>query len=234
MRAGGAIAIACFFVSLLIGFCCYQIAGNSLDLFIGGVLLGCIVCPPLTAIAGQTPGAALAPVGISIGIGCFWILPVWKHAIELAQWGSCMLVLCTLLLAVSFGVLLLIRLGCSTVASSAIATIAMLAWLSFPIWMSGALPGTRLHWSVLLHPLFAINGIVPQLGIWTEQQVAYGLTNVGQDAPYQLPTSAWPVIGFQSGLAMAMLLLQCVLRARPSARESSQARLYAKRSEAQS
>jgi hypothetical protein len=103
-------------------------------------------------------------------------------------------------------VLLLMGLRCSAVVSSAIATIAVLAWLSFPIWLSGALPGSQLKASVLLQPLFAINGVLPQLGIWTEQQVAYGLTNVGQDVPYQLPASPWPAITFQLALSVLMFL----------------------------
>jgi len=193
-------------VSATMGTCCYLIAGNSLDLFIGSVLLACSLTPPLAAIAGQLPGAALTVLAVAIGIGSAWILPVCKGYIAFGQWADCMMVLGTTLLMAGFAVLLLMRVGCSALGSSAIITILIMAWLTFPIWLSGALSGSRLRWPVLLHPLFVINGIVPQLGFWTEQQVAYGLTNLGQDAQYQLPQSAWLVIGFQGGLALVMFL----------------------------
>lgn len=198
-------------LSGILGICCYLLAGNTLDLFIGGVFFAALLTPPLSAFAGRLPGGIGISIAISIGIGCSWLMPVFSDVIGFGQFAMCLLVLLTFAVMLMATVELLIQLGCSPIASSAIVVVASLAWLAWPIWLSTSLSGSQLHLSVLLHPLFVINHIVDNLGIWTEQQRAYGLTNLGQDVQYQMPTSALPGIAVQCGIAglASIICLAC-------------------------
>ena len=48
---------------------------------------------------------------------------------------------------------------------------------------------------VAIHPLFAINGVLVNLGAWSHLPIAYReLTTLGQDVPYTLPASVWPMV----------------------------------------
>lgn len=207
------------FLAAILAILCYLCTGQSLDLFIGSLFLAALITPPLAAIAGQSSRALLCSLAVSLTFACCWLPLLWNYAISLAQLLQCLLVLWTFLAVAALGVVLLMSLGCGRVPSSAIITIMTLAWLTTPLWLSAALAGSQLRWSVALHPLLAINGIVPQLGIWTEQQIAYGLTNVGQDVQYQLPGSPWPIIAVHTGAGLALLwLTENVRRNRPTDR----------------
>jgi len=153
-----------FLLSLVVGGVCYLIAGNSLDLFIGGVFFAALLAPPLSAIAGRSLGGILA---ITLGIGGSWFMPVHAEMVTVWQWAICVTVLLSFAALLMAGVQLLMRFGLSAVTASAVTTIGALCWLSWPVWLSASLVGSRLHWSVVFHPLFAINHVVAGLGIWT-------------------------------------------------------------------
>jgi hypothetical protein len=204
------------FLAAILAVLCYLCTGQSLDLFIGSLFLAALITPPLAAIAGQSTGALLCSLAVSFTFACCWFPLLWNYAINLAQLLQCLIVLWTFLLVAALGVRLLMRLGCGRVPSSAIITVMTLAWFTTPLWLSAALAGSQLRWSVALHPLLAINGIVPQLGFWTEHQIAYGLTNVGQDVQYQLPRSPWPIIAVQAGSGLVLWgITEHVRRTRP-------------------
>lgn len=77
------------------------------------------------------------------------------------------------------------------------------AWLFWPIWLRAAPPLL-----VAVHPLLALNGVLSaRLGFWTEQPVFYQITSLGQDVPFQLPTTPWACVGAQAGVAMVMLTI---------------------------
>ena len=203
------------------GVCCYFIAGNSLDLFIGSAILCVLITPPLSAFAGRLPGAVLISFGIAVGCGSAWLIPVFSHAITIQQWITCVGVNLTLLLEIAMVVRLLILLRIPPTASSALVLLLAIGWLTWPIWLSNWLSGSQLRLSIALHPLFVMNHMVDHLGIWTEQQRAYSLTSLGQDVQYQLPTSALPVIGFQLGIAL-LALIGCWLCKRIAPRSMNQ------------
>ncbi len=188
---------------------CFLIAGNSLDLFIGSIFLAAILASPCSAIAGRLPDALLSAVSSTLGFVACWLVAVYDQAISLKQWLICTLVLLSLLALLMSAVRILMRARLSPATSSAIVTAAVLLWLSWPVWLSASLAGAHLHYSIAFHPLFAINQTLSNLGIWTEQQVAYNLTNFGQDVQYQLPDSAWPAIGLQSVVAILLCGLSC-------------------------
>ncbi len=204
------------------GIVCYLIAGNSLDLFLGGLCFTSILVCPMAAIAGRLPGTLFVSLALTLGMACSWFLPVHERLIAPGQWIMCLLVLWTFLFALSSLVLVMMRLGLSAIASVTWVQALAIAWLSWPIWLSGILPGVPLRWCVAVHPLFAINATLTDLGIWTEQQVAYGLTTMGQDVPYQLPASGWVAIAFQGGVAMLMSVLSVSRISRMAPRSTNQ------------
>jgi hypothetical protein len=186
-------------IAAMVGIC-YCVTGISLDLFIGSLFAVAIVAPPLAAIAGRLPGMFGIAVGAVLGVACWWWLPVSSGSISVDQCLGCETVLVGFVVAQLAIVQLLMRCGIPAVLVSGMAMPAALAWLAWPIWLSGAMSGSLLQVAVCLHPIFVINGIVPSLGIWSEQQVAYSLTSIGQDAAYQLPRSMWPILIFELGL----------------------------------
>ena len=78
-------------------------------------------------------------------------------------------------------------------AASAITVTLSLIWLTAPVWLASNLSDTGVSHLVAIHPLFAINGVLSNLGTWSHFPIAYReLTTLGQDIPYSLPTMIWP------------------------------------------
>jgi hypothetical protein len=103
--------------------------------------------------------------------------------------------------------------------ASAIATILALAWLTWPVWLSPRLTGpsaaTTVKYLTWMHPLFAVNGVLTNLGAWSHLPIAYRyLTTLGQDVPYALPTSIWPaaLVHLVLGIAVAWVSNPCTKR----------------------
>jgi hypothetical protein len=102
----------------------------------------------------------------------------------------------------------------SKLAAAALSLCLACLWLTWPIWLSHALqtsPGQRITDNLVpVHPLLVINGVLPQLGVWSEHPIAYHLTNIGQDISYTLPHSILPclilhlaVAGILAGIALS-------------------------------
>jgi hypothetical protein len=171
---------------------CARAAGApSLDLLLGSAIIAAILTPPL-CIAWRWSFLAVAA-----GTSVVWLI----HPIA---WLACTLTLLAFLTAAAAAMCLLVRIRIHPLAASAIVTMLALAWLIWPVWASHWLPGRDVKWLIDLHPLFAINGAAKDLGIWTEQHVAYRLTALGQDVPYQLPTSVAPCVLFHGLLALGL------------------------------
>jgi hypothetical protein len=185
---------------------CYLITGPSLDLFIGSLLLVALLTPPL-ALASDSIGTIFA---IILGAIIIWLIPTLDHAITFTQWFSCTSILFATVFAFTAIARLFIRLRVTPILASALTTILTLSWLTWPVWASPRLAGVRVSLPVRLHPLFTLNAACNNLGVWTEQRVAYHLTNLGQDAIYQLPPSIFPAVAFHLGIAV---LAMSVMRA---------------------
>jgi hypothetical protein len=88
--------------------------------------------------------------------------------------------------------------------------IALIAWLTWPVWMASlwADPAVA-RWLdplVAIHPLLAINGAGLDLGPWSHAPIAYRyLLNLGQDVPYALPGSAWRAVATHAGAGAVLL-----------------------------
>jgi hypothetical protein len=97
-------------------------------------------------------------------------------------------------------------------ASAALSVTAGLVWLTWPIWASRTWRGGESEASVArvvaCHPLFAINAQVTQsLGNWTEQSLAYHLTDLAQNVSFSFPQSIWPCVLLHGLLGILVLTL---------------------------
>ena len=57
-----------------------------------------------------------------------------------------------------------------------------------------------------------MNGVLaPDMGIWTEQPVAYRLIALGQDVSYTLPRSIWPSVSAHAALGFTTLAVAALV-----------------------
>jgi len=178
-----------FWVSILIsglmGIACFVVAGMSLDLFLGSLVFAAILAPALG-------------MPVIVGFVSVWIWPVFRGEISLMTWFQCAVVLASVLAAIVCAFRLLQQWRIHPLAASAIVLFVSLAWISWPIWLVGSGP-------IAIHPVFAMNAACKDLGIWTEQRVAYRLISLGQDTAYRLPRSVLPAVLFHTSLAVLFL-----------------------------
>ena len=173
-----------FILSLAGSWVSYIAAGATLGLLIGSVTFTALVTPPLALVVSQS--AARPLVALAATAGSF---VVWIFAIPIVDSLQCALVLFAFTLAV-----LALR-------SPAIAVIVAIGWLSVPFWMDSQ----RVASLVAYHPIFAMNGACKWLGVWTQQPILYRLSTLGQDVPYQLPTSIWRCVIAHGIIGLALL-----------------------------
>jgi hypothetical protein len=194
-------AIAAALLSVAVGIACYLAAGPSLDFYLGTVLMAAILTPATALGSEQQKLRWMSVVVIVVALSTVWLA---AGAVSAFAWIQCVLVLTGFVVALAAAAILLYRLGLPPVLAAAIVTVLSLAWLTWPIWACSALRGQAIVWPVAIHPLFAINSACRDLGIWTEQRIAYRLTNMGQDVAYRLPASVLPCVAVH--LIMAAVL----------------------------
>jgi len=184
-----------FFVGVGGAAMCCWVAGPSLGLFIGGVMLAAIVVPPLALKKASWKSRFFAVVAAVDGIGLVWLTAMFQGQIQLFEWVWCFLVLAAFAFAIAGLAWCCASAGIHPIVSSAIAMVIALGWLAWPVWFSPHPVGSGLSdRAISVHPLFAINAAVPHLGIWTEQGLMYRLTNLGQDVPYVLPPPYYSIV----------------------------------------
>ena len=126
------------------------------------------------------------------------------------QWLLCYIVLIAFAIAVAGLAVAMMKVTRHLLAASAITVILNFAWLSWPIWLAPHLSGARgtalVSWLVWLHPIFAINGALSDLGTWTHEPFMYHLTNLGQDIPYTLPPSVLPCAVAHAALGLLLCI----------------------------
>jgi hypothetical protein len=195
----GVVAIAAFCAGLVCAIACRQAAGATLGYYFGPLVFAGLFVP---ALAQGTPTRAIGR-GVSIalaftaGVSIVWLFngPATYHEVWL-----CAVLLFTVALFIAALASLLTRIVRSTRLGGGLAVIILLAWMTCPIWLSRSLasaPGERWVSPISsLQPVLAINGIMPELGIWTQQRVMYQLTTLGQDVSYALPATPWHSVLF--------------------------------------
>lgn len=176
-------------------------AGQTTPAYGIGFLLITLLAAPL--VSGN--GSVSAVFGLLLGTAGVW----WTTSpgeVALRSRVELVVLLAANVLVVASGVRQAMMAGVSATLAVAAVAFAYLAWFTVPIWSAGSArlaPGPML---IRVHPALVLNGLTVNLGIWAEQPVAYTLTNLGQDAPYALPTSIVPAV-IVDGSAAALMAL---------------------------
>jgi hypothetical protein len=172
---------AAFVLALIGAIISYLAARATFGLLIGSTAFTCLIAPTLAQRSSRVWIAFAVTVAN---------LVVWVFAIPIVDAVECAIVLLTFTLALV------------AVRSASLAILIGMIWLSFPVLVrsdAGA-------WLVTYHPMFAMNGACNTLGIWVEQQILYGLTTLGQDVFYELPSSIWPCVIAHGVIALTLLV----------------------------
>ncbi len=109
------------------------------------------------------------------------------------------------------------RLRLPPAGAAAFAILMGVLWLGWPIWLApwlrGASGETAAARLIAAHPAFVLNGVFARAfpTPWAQHRVAYELTNIGDDIPYEMP----------AGMLVCLLLhgsigLGCLTRAESS------------------
>ena len=184
---------------------CYLAAGRSLGFFLGAVAMACLIVPPLVAGARDRLAAVIIAGSVVDAIGIVWLFAVIGHGVTLAQWLACYSVLAAFAFGVA-GLTWVLRRAVAAIASSAIAVVIAVGWLSWPIWTSPWVTAEVAAWLAPAHPLLAMNRVLLDLGVWTQQPWMYRHTTLGQDVAFALPRTIWPCIVMHAVMAMGLLV----------------------------
>ena len=198
-----------FFIAFAATAACHWAAGATLGLFIGGLSVAALVTAPLVHGESSWLGRALCVFGTIHGIAVVWLYAAIKIDLDLGAFCAAYLALATFVMAIAGLTVLLRRLGW---LAAALTTLLAVAWMTWPLWLSPVLRGSRgeriVSWLVPAHPLFAANGVLrSRLGYWAEQGIAYHYTTIQDDIAYALPGTVLQCILLHSGIAAGCVLL---------------------------
>jgi hypothetical protein len=185
-------AVACIalLIALIGAGACYAIVGPNVGLFFGGLVFAALLVPPLTLMGDRLAQRLLIAGCVCDGIAIVWLVAWLGGHVTLIQCLLCYALLIAWCFALGGIVIALHRIG--SISAAAITTVLALLWLASPIWLWPHLAGAT-QWLVPIHPLFAMNSVLVNLGIWTERPIAYRyLLTLGQDVPYELPRTILP------------------------------------------
>lgn len=204
-------------------------AGPGLGVYFGTLLLASLVCPHMAALPTMDPRMKsgtgvppvlssqkhgrdaratgifrppLIPISLWLGITVGWCLSLNSPDVSIFNIVLCLIVLAAYLSAMTGVVSVMRRLGLSPILAGAVVAAGAIAWLTWPVWLSGLLSGphgeTIAGWLVPVDPLIAINSVLKQFGAWDHAySIAYNhLTTLNQDAAYRMPTTIFPCVLF--------------------------------------
>jgi hypothetical protein len=209
-----------FFLSLVFSLWFACVIGRNLGLFFAGLVLASILGPLLVVSEATLLGRVSLLIGIVAAIAIVWLSCIFNDVITLWEWSRATLVLLIYTFAIAGVAALLQRIRIPPAA----VVILSLAWLSWPIWLAPAL-GRResaertVGVLVAANPTFAMQGALFQSFPvpWAQYRIAYQLTNIGDDIPYEMPASVfWCVLLHGSMALIAMLAAHWHWRASPA------------------
>ena len=192
------LAAAPFILSAAATALCFAATGNSLGGYLGPFALVAMMLPPLLASERDRLRALIIAASVVDGVGVVWLLAALASQTTLLQWLACYVVMASYAWALC-GL-------CRALRSGAIVTCLALAWLTWPVWMSPWVTERAVAWLARAHPLLAVNHVLADLGIWTQQRLMYQFTSLGQDVPYTLPRSIWPCVLLHGIIGLTALL----------------------------
>ena len=192
-----------FVIALTTAVIGWLVLGSTLGLFFWGIAASAILVPVLGSLQESIVDALVRGGAIVDGIGLIWLLTIFVSPITFGQWLAAYLVLA----AFSIAVLSIARLAARIRIPPGVTTILAIAWLTWPIWLTNHLNATLVRILVPAHPLFVLNRVFIDQGIWTQQRLMYELTTLGQDVPYSLPTSILACLFAHVIIGLALLPL---------------------------
>jgi hypothetical protein len=210
------VALAPLVFSLIGGVACYASAGPTLGLFLGGLIIVTLLIPPLTLSEALSASRMITLSATLLPLCVIWLVATFMSDPEQRPHITEWLAACAILIAYAIalaGLSVAFRLTIrSAIPSAALTVIIGLAWLTWPIWASSTWSGgaseVAVARKIAVHPGLAINGQLSRpLGNWTEQSLAYHLTELGQSVNFILPQSAWPSILLHSLIGLPLLIL---------------------------
>lgn len=182
-------------ISTICAVASYAALGPTLAAFLAGLIIITLLAPALTLAEESRLHRALSFAAVITPIAIMWAFPVFQTIIQPTEWLLCVLVLSAYAAALVGLATLLEQLKLGPIAACAIVTTLGLAWLSWPVWLAPWLTGPKAEQSVArlvsTHPLFAISSALarPFPTPWAVYDIAYRLTNIGDDIPYELPAT---------------------------------------------
>jgi hypothetical protein len=226
------LSIIAFLLAFALSSICFATCGASLALFLAGFFILTPLLPPVV-LTQQTLKSRLLMAGCVVdGIGVVWLFAITSPQISFVQWLLCYLALIAYATLLSGMTLALLKLRLAPLAASATTVVCSLIWLTWPVWISPYLQGTRsnpiVDRIISIHPLFAVNGVLANLGEWSHWPIAYTqLTRLGQDISYTFPATVWPaaLVHLIPGAALWWVAMwgRARAKARPSADSPSSA-----------
>lgn len=206
-------ALLPFTLGSLLGILCYVAAGNTLGFYLGPLAMITLVGPPLLLAESHWLNRLFVADGLVFATALVWLAGLFHPSLVFLDWLRCCLILGAYTSALLALAVFLHRLRLPPLAASTISVIFALAWLTWPIWLAPWLTGDgreRLVAALIApHPLFALNALLtPAFPVpWAQYRIAYALTNIGDDIPYEMPASIVPCLLLHVLLAAALLLL---------------------------
>ena len=198
-----------FLISLLFSIWYAFVIGRNLGLFFSGLVLASLLTPLLIVSQEALPRRLSIVGGIVIAIAIVWLGCVFNDTITLWEWSRASLLLLVFAFAIGAVAALLVRIR----IPPAVVVILALAWLSWPVWLAPALRSRAsaertVAMLVAANPTFAIQGaLFKSFNVpWAQYRIAYRLTNIGDDIPYQMPTSILRCVVVHATMAIIALL----------------------------
>ncbi len=211
------VALPPLFLLCALTTCCYLAAGDGLGLYLGGISLAMILTPPLVLAQHARIDRLLTAASVVDGVGVVWLIAMFRSDVTFAQWLAAYVLLAACVIGVAGIAAILSRYVMRDVFAAAVTVMLTLAWLTWPVWLSAWVNREpvvhAMQRLIPIHPLLAINGLLAHLGIWGEWPVMYQLTSLGQDVPYNFPSSIATCAAVHFLLGGALLLLT---RAQPA------------------
>ena len=188
----------------------YKAAGSSMGLFIGSFLLLSLCCPGLIAAEKNWRNILCAAVGLVAGTSAIWIIASMRSGIPAGMIFRCVLILASFVMAMT-GIVTFCKRLIGPIAAGAITTVLLLAWISWPIWLSPALHSSHgeeiASWLVPAHPIFVCNGVLIEIfDNWAQQPMSYNLTNLGDDIFFTVPKTIWKCLILHGGIGSLLML----------------------------
>ncbi|HEY7118968.1 MAG TPA: hypothetical protein VH475_20425 [Tepidisphaeraceae bacterium] len=213
-------------LSAVAAIACYLAAGPTLGLMLGSLFMVTLLAPSLTLADEAMSDRLLVLVAIVLPVWVTWFVATLRSETHLSEWAACCLSIGAYAAALAGLASALRWCRLSAIVSAALTVIVGLAWLTWPIWLSRTFDGEASSgWvdkAAAVHPALSIN--IPNFSPWTEQTIAYHLTDLNQNVPYSPPKTVWAAVFLHGAIAAMLLVLVGWLPGRASLRASRDSR----------